>query len=103
MPLREALDLDPDEFQAWRDAVDGRERQRAWSQDTELLAGIVELLHTIANDLRRGVPVVQVKKQARAGEAYRVKRPSWITRGGGESAAEEIVVSPRELFRRLST
>lgn len=92
-------------MQAWSDAVAEQERARSWGSEHELLASCVELLHAIASELRRGVPVVWVKKQQRREpEPYRVPRPSWITdrdRDGDGESESETVVGPREFFRML--
>ena len=94
------LALDDDEWTAYGAAVAEHVQHRAWGNEHELLAACVELLHAVLIELRRGVPVVQVKKQQRPAEPYRVPRPPWVVPMTPER--DEVVVGPRELMAMIS-
>jgi hypothetical protein len=90
------LALDSDLHDAYVDAVTRREQARAWSNEHELLASAVELLHDIADQIRRGLPVLMVKKRSSGSQkSFRYPRPDWV-----KQPDEAVVVTPRELARR---
>lgn len=92
MPLAELLELDDDDLE-----VIGEECLAAtWTQDTELLASILETLAAIAARLNAGIPVVM---QERAGKVkpVRVPRPSWLP----EPKPTVTTLTPAEMFQRF--
>lgn len=91
-------------WEAFGQAVEQHEKDRAWTTTHEMLATAVELLHGIQSDLRAGVPVLMAAKRANTSEPMRWPRPDWIeepkaTQSGGGQA--EVVVSPRDLATML--
>lgn len=92
MPLAELLELDDDDLE-----VIGEEcRAATWTQDTELLASILEMLAGVLARLNAGVPVVMQEKTGKV-KPVRVPRPDWLL--PGEPAV--TVVTPAEMFRRF--
>ena len=92
MPLAELLELDDDDLE-----VIGEEcRAATWTQDTELLASILEMLAGIAAQLNAGVPVVMREKTGKV-KPIRVPRPDWLH--PDEPAV--AVLTPAEMFRRF--
>lgn len=79
--------------------VQDRERDHVmWANQHELLANAVELLDAILKRLAAGIPVTMVKGLGKPKKVEPVKRPPWV----GKSRSDEQVVTPRELFARMS-
>ena len=81
---------------------------RSWSQDTELLASILQELRRIANRLDAGIATVWAKSLKAPHVSPPIPRPDWVkdvapapAAGVPDAAASkhgEKVVSPREFF-----
>jgi hypothetical protein len=71
-------DLDEDEYHALVRAVTEHDQERAWSNREELLAGAVEVLGAIHNQLAAGVRTVMVKDIGKPEEVQSVPRPPWV-------------------------
>ena len=82
------------------------ERRRAWSQDTEMLAGILETLRRIEARLDAGVRVALDHKIPAPRSVPAITRPEWVQESPTETTTPdatvsrrgEKVVSPREFF-----
>lgn len=84
------------------------ERRRAWSQDTELLAGILDTLRRIEARLDAGLRVAFDHKIPAPRSVPAITRPEWVqesptspettTSDATVSRRGEKVVSPREFF-----
>lgn len=83
------------------------ERRRAWSQDTEMLAGILEALRRIEARLDAGLRVAFDHKLPAPRAVPTITRPEWVqesptspetTSDTTVSRRGEKVVSPREFF-----
>ena len=77
-------------------------RRLSWSQDSELLASILETLQRIAARLDLGVPVGMVSKLKAIPTIPRIPRPEWVKEvepaaPSGDGAA----MSPREFFAMM--
>lgn len=92
--IGDVLALDSDEHVAYSAAIAERERARQWSNDTELLATCVDLLHALLLEVRRGVPTVAVKAQQKPGKYSPVERPEWLRPA---QPSDVIVIHPRDL------
>lgn len=93
------LDLDENQWAAIEEVAADEAHQRSWSQDTEMLASILEQLQRIANRLDAGVGTVALKKASRPTKVAPIKRPTWVEAAPGSSAAQ--AVSPREFFQMM--
>jgi len=92
MPLAELLELDDDDLE-----VVGEEcRAAMWTQDTELLASILEGVIAIAARLDAGIPVVLQEKTGKV-KPIRVPRPDWLR----PAEPTTTVLTPAEMFRRF--
>lgn len=75
-------------------------RRLAWSQDSELLASILDTLQRIAARLDLGVPVGMVSKLKALPTMPRIPRPEWV-KEAEQSAPSSSGMSPRELFAMM--
>lgn len=80
-----------------------QQQQQQWSQDTELLAGIFEVLQKIAHRLDAGLLVGFPKdgKLPAPQQMQRLTRPAWVKEAEAEPTSDHAgsrVVSPSEFF-----
>jgi hypothetical protein len=94
----DVAELDHPDLEDLAGFVRDREQRRVWSNDTELLATAVELLDAILKRLEAGVQVGVADKFRAPGKVEPVPRPPWVKPAG----PKEIVVTPRELFKRMA-
>lgn len=72
-----------------------------------MLATIVELLHTLVNDVRTGMPVLLVRKRGRDVQPMHWPRPPWIEARrasrphSGRDSGEIVIHNPRQLVSML--
>lgn len=71
-------------------------RAATWTQDTELLAGILETLIAIAQRLNAGVPVVMQKQTGKI-KPTTIPRPDWLP----DPQPKVTTLTPAEMFRRF--
>lgn len=96
LPYESLLDFDDFQWESIRDVVTEAAQVRVWSNDTEMLARILDQLVRIEARLASGVPVVQGKATQKMPDLEPQPRPDWW-----RAAAGEVVLSPGEAFRRL--
>lgn len=72
-----------------------REEYRAWSSDTELLAGILELLDAINQRIQSGLGVKLLKRIPGQVKTKPVPRPPWMKKQA------EKPMSPRDFFAKM--
>lgn len=93
LPVGELLELDHAELEDLSEFIKGREEFLAWRNDTELLAGIHELLDSINQRLQGGLKVVHVRKIDKV-KVKPVPRPPWMKK-------DKKLLSPREFFNKM--
>lgn len=86
------MELDDDDIQVVADEC----RAATWTQDTELLAGILETLTAIAQRLNAGVPVVMQEKTGKF-KPMRIPRPDWLS----DPQPKVTTLTPAEMLRRF--
>ncbi len=91
------LNLDEQQLAAVQEVAVEESRRRSWTNDTELLASVVDLLAAILARLNAGIPVGMVKKLSTPSTPTRVKRPVWTDDPDDDTAT----VSPRDFFSMM--
>lgn len=88
-------DLDFADLDVVHQLAEQEQQRRAWTNDTELLAGILDQLRNLTAVVQAGIPTVQVKRLRPAKQPKPVKRPEWLKR------VEAAVIRPGEFFRMM--
>jgi len=96
LSLGELSELDFEQLDDVRRLAEVERRRQEWTNDTELLAGILEQLRSLTAVIQSGVPTVQVKSLKRPGQPSPIERPKWLN-----PAADSAAVRPGELFKMM--
>jgi len=97
LSLAELAELDFDGLDEVR-RVAAAERQRLeWTNDTELLAGILEQLRALTAVVQSGVQTKSVRSLRTPRQPKPIKRPDWVA----EAADPVVVVGPGDLFQMM--
>jgi len=97
LSLAELAELDFEGLAEVQRVAEAERRWRQWTNDTELLAGILEQLRALTAVLQAGVPTMQVRRLAAARQPKPIKRPDWVA----EAADPVVVVGPGDLFQMM--
>ena len=94
--LGDLYDLDFDQIDEVQRLAEQEARRREWSNETELLAGILDQLRSLTAVVQSGIPTVNVKRLGKAKQPKPIRRPDWA-----QGKAEESVVRPGEFFQMM--
>lgn len=97
LSLGELADLDFGQLEAVHRLAEDERQRRQWTNDTELLAGILEQLRSLTAVVQSGIPTVQVKKLHAAKQPKPIERPDWIAKASDGVAT----VRPGEFFHMM--
>ena len=97
LSLGELADLDFGQLDEVRQLAEQEQQRRQWTNDTELLAGILEQLRALTAVVQAGIPTVQVRKLRAAKQPKPLDRPSWMAKASDGVA----VVRPGEFFNMM--
>lgn len=97
LSLAELAELDFDALDEVRRLAAAERQRLEWTNDTELLAGILEQLRALTAVLQAGVPTMQVRRLPAARQPKPIKRPDWVA----EAADPVVVVGPGDLFAMM--
>ena len=101
--LGEAANLDEAQMAALIGVAEDEQRRRTWSNDTELLAQVVDRLGLIAARLEAGIRVGFPKdgRMPAPKPPDPVTRPDWLEQASPAGRSDEVVMSPREFFAAM--
>lgn len=88
-------DLDFSDLEEVHRLAEQEQQRRAWTNDTELLAGILDQLRSLTAVIQAGIPTVQVKRLRSAKQPKPIKRPAWLRR------SDATAVKPSEFFQMM--
>lgn len=101
--LGEIAALNEAQIAALVEVAEDEQRRRVWSNDTELLASILDRLGVIAARLEAGLRVGFPKdgKMPAPKAPEPTTRPEWLERAAPASRTDEAVMTPREFFAAM--
>lgn len=91
-------DFDDGQLSQVRDSAEAEARWRAWTNDTELLALILDQLRHLTALVARGLLVQPVKRVGRGAlDIKPTERPEWVAK----PKSDEVVVGPSDFFSMM--
>ena len=91
------FERDKAELRELVDLAEAERQRQQWTNDTELLAGILEQLRSLTAVVQSGIPTVQVRKLRGAKQPKPIDRPSWLAKASDGVAT----VRPSEFFHMM--
>lgn len=97
LSLGELAELDFGQLEEVHHLAEAERQRQQWTNDTELLAGILEQLRSLTAVIQSGIPTVQVRKLRGAKQPKPIDRPSWLAKASDGVAT----VRPAEFFHMM--
>lgn len=95
LSLDTLADLDFSDLEEVHRLAEQEQQRRAWTNDTELLAGILDQLRNLTAVVQAGIPTVQVKRARSPKQPKPIKRPTWLKQ------SDAAAVRPGDFFKMM--